>query len=272
MFRSSVTGCRAGRSWTSVSPGLSEVAAPVADDQGLLVGREPGLEREVLDGIGSDHGAGLEVDLDHRVAVGCGDEQAGAISGDRQATGDGVGLDLCRLEEDLRAKDQLPAVEAECLDVPLVGTGQEPKAVGVQASPRKPALAPPSLSSDSGRAPVESPRKTLDLLRTAKNAPVGCKARSLGRPVKGIEPPSIRWPVETRNEPSGCRPIQRIACEASPRPRPTTTIRARLPPMIHLARPTRIQAIARPPLNRPAEPSAVRGFAPPIVAEPPAWR
>ena len=51
-------------------------------------------------------------------------------------------------------------------------------------------------------------RNTSDLFRTAKTSSRGCSARSIGRPVKAIEPASIRCPDETRKLPSGWRPIQ----------------------------------------------------------------
>ena len=72
----------------------------------------------------------------------------------------------------------------------VLAKSREPS--GDHANPRKPALAPVSLTSVSGRPPLSSARKTLDLFSTAKNALVGCKARSLGRPLKAIDPPSIR--------------------------------------------------------------------------------
>ncbi len=95
----------------------------------------------------------------------------------------------------------------------LLAKSREPS--GVQASPRKPALLS-SLSEVPCRTPWASARKTFVLFRTAKNSPVGCKARSIGRPLNEIAPPSTRCPVETRNDPSGCRPIQRTARRAMP--------------------------------------------------------
>ena len=41
---------------------------------------------------------------------------------------------------------------------------------------------------------------------TAKKPPVGCEARSMGRPSKAREPGSTRSPVATTNVPSGCLP------------------------------------------------------------------
>src|SRR5262249_54110357 len=67
-----------------------------------------------------------------------------------------------------------------------------------QINPRKPALV---LRGKRTLAPAIGPfgvaRKTSPLLSTAKNSPVGCKDRSIGRPEKASAPASMRCPVLT---------------------------------------------------------------------------
>ena len=59
---------------------------------------------------------------------------------------------------------------------------------------------------------------------------------AIGRPLKAIEPPSILWPDDTRNEPSGCLPIRGLARYARPRAQavsttiPRATVRRRMAP------------------------------------------
>ncbi len=67
--------------------------------------------------------------------------------------------------------------------------------------------------------PAAVARKTCDLFRTAKTSSRGCSARSIGRPLKAIDPASTLWPDETRKLPSGWRPIQTGASRDIPRTR-----------------------------------------------------
>ena len=130
-----------------------------------------------------------EVDLDHGVPVGRGDEQAAAVAGDRHPAGHGVGLRALGLERDPGPRAEPAGLEEELLDVPrrrcwrraacrratrrARGTRRRRRAE-IESARRGPHW------PCRGRRPACSGRR--------RTSPDGWSARSIGRPSKASEP------------------------------------------------------------------------------------